>query len=560
MHDARDRAAGIPACLKTPNKVPFSMQFRLNTTMVLTTAAFTLATQASTAADAPDASALKEKAARYAATATAYAEAMIEHGRDTYGEVHSPLFAAQMTRQEYKVPKDPHDVFPPMDDFGLRYDDRAWGSANAHHSIGLYELLYKMSENTGEEKYAAAADAAIEYTYKNLRSPKTDLLAWGEEISWMLHYDAPRLSGDGIMDGTYQGRSYDNDLHEPGTVWPAEFWDRAFTLAPYAAKAFCLGLWNHQIANQKTGAFSRHATYSRHKPRSGPSFPRVGSWMMMAWSKGYQHIHDDPAFRTTMLRAIETIADSYNNRRDPKTDALPAGGNKRYGNVFWTGNNLSMAVEVGQIVEMDVLPEKTAAKLRDLAARTDTVILTKLDHNLDGHLNDVHPSFTQGFQMRGRTDKLVDGHLKFGDPRHPLGKRPAFSSFWPGRHATTSSQAMNMFERADQLGDTPEAEKYRELAFAAAKLYITKADPDQLTTVQPRPFADMIEFMLVAHERTGERKYLEHAVYFADKAIELFFDDKSALPKVTSRHDFYEAQSGGPNLALALYNLATALD
>ncbi len=150
----------------------------------------------------------------YKILAENYAKAMVEQGRDTYG-IPSPLFAAQMTRQDYNVPKNPHQIFPAMDEYGVSYDDRAWGSANAHHHIQLYQLLYAISEDSKNPQYAQAADAAIIYTFNNLRSPQTDLIAWGEEISWMLHYDAPRLRNDGIMDGKYNGRHYDNDLHEP---------------------------------------------------------------------------------------------------------------------------------------------------------------------------------------------------------------------------------------------------------------------------------------------------------------------------------------------------------
>lgn len=506
-----------------------------------------------------DAKADADAAPDFGAIALAYAEAMIEQGRDTYGPKHSPLFAAQMTRSDHRVPKDPHKVFPPMDQFGLRYDDRAWGSANAHTAVGLYQLLYELTAETGERRYADAADAAIRYTFQHLRSPKTDLIAWGEELSWMLHYDKPRLPGDGIMDGRRQGRPYDNDLHEPGRAWPPRLWDRAFELAPDGARAFAMGLWNHQVADQKTGAFSRHARYSRHGPKAGPSFPRVGGWMILAWAKACQHVEDDPEFKATMVRAIETIADAYNGRRDPGTDALPAGGNARYDNVYWADNNLQMAIEVGRALELGVLPEKTRAKLRDLASRTDAVFLTKLNHNLDGRLNDRHPSFTRGFHMRGHTDKLVDGKLKFGDPRHPLEKRPTFTSFWPGRHVTTSSVALLMLRRADQLGDADHAKTYRELARRALDLYLDAADPDVDKAVHPGAFGGMIEFMLQAFAETGDRRFLQRARSFGNKAVALFFDKTSPLPKVTSRHDFYEAQTGGPGLALALYRLDRAL-
>lgn len=491
--------------------------------------------------------------------ARAYAEAMVEKGRDTYGPKHTPLFAAQMTRADCNVPEDPHKVFPPMDRFGLRYDDRAWGSANAHDHTGLYELLYALRGAAGDTEYADAADAAIRYTFEHLRSANTDLIAWGEELSWMLHHERPRLPGDGIMDGRHNGRPYDNDLHEPLARWSPRLWDRAFKTAPDGAKAFALGLWNHQIADQKTGAFSRHARYTRHGPKRGPSFPRVGAWMMLGWAKAYQHVDDDPRFDAKMIRAIETIADNYNNRRDPKTDALPAGANTRYDNVFWLTNNLMMTLEVGLILEIDGLPERTVGKLRELASRTDAVVLNKLAHNLDGRLNDQHPSFTRGFHHRAHTDKLEGGKLKLGDPRHPLAKRAAFSSDWGGGYGApaTSGVAMMMLSRAEQLGDTEQATAYRKLAMRAAAFYLD-TEPDRSTVLHPSAFAGVIEFMLAAHRHSDAPRYLKRAAFFAEHAADLFFDDTSALPKVTSRHDFYEARSGGPALALAMYRLAQA--
>ena len=499
--------------------------------------------------------------ADYGAIARAYAEAMVDHGRDTYGSEHSPLFAAQMTRPDYNVPEDPHGVFPAMDDYGLRYDDRAWGSANAHDHVQLYQQLQKMTDATGDGRYAQAADDAIKYTFDNCRSDATDLIAWGEEMSWMLHYDAARLRDDGIMDGTYDGRPYDNDLHEPGARWAPELWDKAFTLSPAGARAFAQGLWDHQISDQSTGDFSRHAKYSAHGPGDGESFPRVGSWMMLAWAKAYQHV-DDTAFDTEMLDAIQTVASSYNNRRDGVTDVLPAGTSDRYKDVYWLTNNIGMANDIGQMLEMNLLPAATENLLRNLAVRTDHVILNLLDHNLDGHLNGVHPSFTQGFNYRAHSDILENGYLKLGDPRHSLDARSTFSDFWTAGYGapTTSSIALSMAERHAHLaavGD-PNAAGYYDLVMTAADLYLDE-DPDTTLALHPSALASAIQLMLKAYELDGDAKYLDRAAYFGDWAADLFFDETSDLPKVTSQHDFYEALTGGDGLALAMYDLSVAV-
>ena len=59
----------------------------------------------------------------YLATARAYADAMIKHGRDTYGEVHSPLFAGALDRKKLKAPR---DLIDPIEVFGGRTGPWSW--------------------------------------------------------------------------------------------------------------------------------------------------------------------------------------------------------------------------------------------------------------------------------------------------------------------------------------------------------------------------------------------------------------------------------------------------
>ncbi len=518
--------------------------------------------------------------ADHGALADNYAEGMIENGTDTYdsqpGSVQSPLFAAQMQRggaDDFNVPLDPHGgVFPSLDDFGVRYKDRAWGSANAHHHTELFALLYAKTAETGDPRYADAADAAIQHTFNHLRdglqdwlpgtqdeNEATDLIAWGEEMSWMLHYDRPRLPGDGILDGTFDGRPFDNDLHEPSARWSPQLWDRTYALAEAGAKAFALGLWNHQIADQTTGDFSRHPDFSNSNPRTGADFPRVGAWMMLAWAKGFEHV-DDATFDATMIEAIDTIAENYNLRRDPFSDALSAGRGGDFTNVYWMDNNLVMATEIGLILQVSGLPQATVDELADLAARTDDVILNKLTHNLDGSLSSEDPNFTIGFLTRAITDQVdADGNLAIGDPRgdQDNASRPPFTSTWGEVSTPTSSIALLMLERAGQLDGVNQAnaDAYRDLALEAAGIYRT-ADPNQATVVlKPGVLASAIELMLAAFNETDDLSFLDQAEFFGDEAAAMFFDDTSVLPKVTQQHDFYEAITGGDNLALALYRL-----
>jgi hypothetical protein len=88
----------------------------------------------------------------------------------------------------------------------------------------------------------------------------------------------------------------------------------------------------------------------------------------------------------------------------------------------------------------------------------------------------------------------------------------------------------------------------------AAKLYL-RSEPEIKAALHPRALGHVIYLMLGAYELTGERLYLERADYFGRRALELFFDDGSALPKATSKHKHYEAVTGGDTLMMAMLKL-----
>jgi len=90
----------------------------------------------------------------------AYADAMLEHGRDRYGEVHSPLFAAGLDRRSFTV----FDKSPPnLRD--IRSGDRTYNGANPMHDENLLQILYVLADLTGEPHYAQQADAAIAWFF-----------------------------------------------------------------------------------------------------------------------------------------------------------------------------------------------------------------------------------------------------------------------------------------------------------------------------------------------------------------------------------------------------------
>jgi hypothetical protein len=165
----------------------------------------------------------------YLKAVKAYADAIIRDGRDTYGDVKSPLLVTggidlkthQFVRRELKGQ-------------GIREGDRAYGT-NPHHDLNLYQILYALADLTGDKKYENEADNALRWFFKNCRSPATGLFAWGEHLHWDVTAEACR------------GR----DLHEFYRPWV--LWGRSFELAPKACEAFA----NGRYTGRGAGATSR---------------------------------------------------------------------------------------------------------------------------------------------------------------------------------------------------------------------------------------------------------------------------------------------------------------
>ena len=111
----------------------------------------------------------------------AYADAMIEHGRDRYGEAESPLFATTLDRGTLALrPAGTWIGNGP----GMRSHDRMLFCANPMQDQNLCQVLYALAELTGEKRYADEADAALKWFFEHCQSPATGLMAWGEHLGW----------------------------------------------------------------------------------------------------------------------------------------------------------------------------------------------------------------------------------------------------------------------------------------------------------------------------------------------------------------------------------------
>ncbi|MBN1418602.1 MAG: VCBS repeat-containing protein [Planctomycetes bacterium] len=225
-----------------------------------------------------------------------YADAMLEHGRDVYGEEKSGLFLSALDRMALEPLR-----FRPAPPGGIRREDRAglpWQrltGANPQLDQNLLRCLYTLTALTADPRYARAADHEIRWFFENTQSPATGLLPWGEHLAW-----------DAFLDRAISGGAAFN--HEFARPWA--LWERTFALAREPSRRFALGLWEHQIANKKTGGFDRHAPYDRHGPVDGKDFPRHAGFYIDTWAHAYARTKE-PVF----LDAIETLLARFERKR-----------------------------------------------------------------------------------------------------------------------------------------------------------------------------------------------------------------------------------------------------
>ena len=452
-----------------------------------------LATCLMFAVEAPAAENKPKKRPDYLKVVKAYADTMIEKGRDTYGKVHSPLFAAALDRKTMKIEGVKSAA-------GVRPEDSSVGSANPMHDQNLYQVLYTLTEITGDKKYAAEADKALKFFFEHCQSPVTGLMAWGEHMSWDLTKDAVKSQG------------YDDPYHEFARPWV--LWDRCFKLAPKPCERFAKGVWEHQIHDHKTGDYNRHAFFDgkRHTDWRGTrdGYPRHGGFYIRTWAEAYRATKA-PVY----LKAIETLAAHFNRRRGPHkgplkdSDAIPF-SQKRY--TVWWISNLSLAVDLGY--GAGLVTDEVAAKMRECASRTDKVFLS-MAISEDGMICEYSKKKT----MR-KPEFLLDS--------------------WLANHG---------MERFRQVG----LDGYRNFVLLIGNLGLGAELSEK--DLRLRTIGDAIWLMAACHELTGDKKYLREANRFAALAIDHFLTDGSPLPRATTKETHYEAISCGDTMMMALLKL-----
>ncbi|MEX2607046.1 MAG: hypothetical protein WD708_06840 [Kiritimatiellia bacterium] len=494
----------------------------------------------------------------------AFADAMMTHGRDTYGTGNtiqgdpkqSGLFLSALDRTAVGGPRlidTSHPAAPPVVREHDRVihlhredpDRRLYGS-DLGDNQALLRLMLDMSAESGNAAYRQAARDNLAFTFRNARSGKeesgvttpTGLLGWGEHLSW-------DVVNDQVATGYYTGRF----VHEFTDRF--EMWETVYDLTPADAEAYTLALWTWQINNPSTGDYDRHGNYDGQYGLSDEfDFPRHGGYYLHTWAAALKW--GGGANQTLFRNAIQVLIDRFEGKIDNAVAAhgvdhglIHLSDNPRDVDKWSPAQTLDLASSCSLAAEM-IDPSRAdplAQNLLQLAQILDASFLAQA-HDPAG-AGFVSEMDIPTLQVRGRSR---EGGLAYGEPAltHVFGR--------------LMSERARLLEGRDDPVSIQHRESFQALALAAADRYLTsEADRDRDgdyhdEQVWALEFGVVIELLLDAHEWTGDLIYLRRARYFGDLAVTVFWESYD-LPRAGTDTQHYEAITGSGDLARALFRL-----
>lgn len=170
---------------------------------------------------------------KYLKAAQDFADTVVEKGRDTYGQKHTPLFVDGLHTESLK---------PVI----WKKDGQSWVLSNFASQQPLIRLLDGLSALTNEPKYRRTAVEATSYALKHLQSPN-GLLYWGGHLAWDLETERAV--------GQYAG------IHEMKSHRP--YYRFMWEVDPESTRKLMGAVWATHILDWRRLDYNRHANTER---------------------------------------------------------------------------------------------------------------------------------------------------------------------------------------------------------------------------------------------------------------------------------------------------------
>ena len=170
---------------------------------------------------------------KYLKAAQDFADIVIETGRDTYGQKHTPLFVDGLHAVSLK---------PVI----WKKDGQSWVLSNFASQQPLIRLLDGLSALTNDPQYRRAAAEATGYALKHLQS-RNGLLYWGGHLAWDLETERAV--------GQYAG-AHEMKSHQP-------YYRFMWEVNPESTRQLMGAVWATHILDWSRLDYNRHANTER---------------------------------------------------------------------------------------------------------------------------------------------------------------------------------------------------------------------------------------------------------------------------------------------------------
>lgn len=226
---------------------------------------------------------------------TATLDTLIEQGTDRYGEKHTPLIMAVLDVHSLESPVKPEQLGSQVRLEG-RIHRRGERGSNLWYDQPLLATLYDASKRSGNQRYAKAADAYLDYYLAHCHKANS-MLVWGTHIHWDCYRE--RAGGDGNGTGPHE------------ILINRGMWEAMHRVNPEVVEREIELIWKNHIHNKETGNHNRH-----DDGKVGFDFPFSAGTFIQAFS----FLHSVTPGDTEYLRRAKLVTDWHWNQRHPETN------------------------------------------------------------------------------------------------------------------------------------------------------------------------------------------------------------------------------------------------
>jgi len=432
------------------------------------------------------------KTTRYLGPVMGCLDTLIEDCTDTYGSEQSPMFCSLVDLKTHRIPKSAPPLLRQQ-----RKSDRAYPGGNLQHDIFTLLAMYHVSNLTGNDRYAKAADAYLEFFLRRAASVGNGLFPCGEHAFWDFKKEA------------VGGLPYQEDL----ALVPGEFLERLWAINPKATEKHIRQLRMHFLEGDQW-LWNRHAQILSDKRPSKPApFPRHAGFYIYQWAFLYGKTRDPG-----LLELARKTADANKERSKANLSVISLG--------------LSLLRANKELLGDDAIPDWDTFGRECLGP----IVEATEDQPKQGRIlmfvpygEKPQPNRTYGFW-----DKVYEGS---------------------GGYAFVGAEKLSlMCLCAHRL---TESEEHLVYAKDVCDTYQTLPRPDD-EPITPGKFGGLIALSLDLYDLTGDETYLKFARKNADWALDELYSN--GLFRAATGKDYYEAANGVGSLLIELIRLHLILN